>query len=86
MALAPLAPNPASNRLVIGLTLANNAPSRLEIFDVSGRRVGVKEVGSLGAGQHMVTFDEAASWPPGIYFVRLEQGPRTLVTRACIVH
>lgn len=86
LALALLAPHPAADRLAIAITLASAAPARLEVVDVAGRIVGRRDVGSLWAGQHVVTFTEAAQWRPGIYLLRLTQGPRSLTARACIVH
>ncbi len=85
LALATPAPNPATERLAIAFTLPSAAPARLEVVDVVGRMVGLRDAGSLGAGQHVVTFTEAARWRPGIYLVRLTQGPRSLTSRACVV-
>ena len=85
LALSQPAPNPATDRLAITFTLPSAAGARLEVIDVAGRMAGVREVGSLGAGQHVVTFTEAARWRPGIYLVRLTQGSRSLIARACIV-
>jgi hypothetical protein len=85
LALAPPAPNPATDRLAIGLTLPSAAPARLEVIDVMGRVVALRDVGGLGAGPHTVTFAEAAGWRPGIYLVRLTQGSRSLVARASVL-
>jgi hypothetical protein len=85
LGLAPPAPNPATGLLAIAFTLPSAAPARLEVVDVGGRMVGLCDVGSMGMGQHHVTFTEAARWRPGIYLVRLTQGPRSLMARACIV-
>ncbi len=85
LAIAAPAPNPATDRLAVAFTLSSGAPARLEVVDVAGRRVALRDVGSLGVGQHAVTFTEAARWRPGIYLVRLTQGPRSLLTRACII-
>jgi hypothetical protein len=85
LTLAAPSPNPATDRLVTAFTLESAARARLEVLDVAGRMVDHREVGSLGAGQHVVAFTEAARWRPGIYLVRLTQGPHSLISRACIV-
>src|SRR5439155_21618144 len=85
LALASPAPNPATDRLAIAFTLPSAAPARLEVVDIAGRMVGLRDAGSLGAGQHLVTFTEAARWRPVIYLVRLTQGPHSSTARACIV-
>jgi len=85
LALTPPAPNPATSHLAIAFTLSNVGPARLEVLDIEGRRVGLRDVGSLGVGQHTLTFAEARSWGSGIYLVRLTQGAQSLTTRACIL-
>ncbi len=85
LALAAPAPNPLTDRLAISFTLPSATPARLEVIDVAGRLAAVREVGSLGAGPHVVAFTEAVRWQPGIYLVRLRQGARSLIARACIV-
>jgi hypothetical protein len=85
LALAPPAPNPAASRLAIAFTLPSAGPALLEVLDIGGRRVAKREVGALGAGQHVLTFSEAAGWRPGIYLVRLAQGGQALTTRVSIV-
>ena len=47
--------------------------------------VSQREVGSLGAGRHVVTVGGAGTLPPGIYLVHLIQGERRLVARAVVV-
>lgn len=58
----------------VGLTLASNEAARLELFDVAGRRVTSREVGSLGAGDHDVRLELPGHARSGIYFIRLCQG------------
>jgi hypothetical protein len=82
-ALKGVRPNPASGPLTLSFSLAHSSPARLELVDLSGRRVFVRQVGDLGAGSHVVRLDSAL--PAGIYVVRLTQGARTLTTKATIV-
>ena len=82
-ALKGVRPNPANGPLMLSFSLANSSPARLELVDLSGRRVFERSVGDLGPGYHVVRLD--ANLPAGIYVVRLTQGARTLTTKATIV-
>jgi hypothetical protein len=75
LALESPKPNPGrTGAMIVRFTLPADAAATLELFDVAGRRVVSREVGSLGAGQHAI--DLAADRRPaaGVYFVRLQQG------------
>jgi hypothetical protein len=82
-ALKGARPNPSNGPLTLSFSLATSAPARLEVVDLSGRRVYERQVGDLGAGFHVVRLD--TNLPAGIYAVRLTQGSRTLTTKATIV-
>jgi streptogramin lyase len=85
--LDPLWPNPATRRaLSVRFTLPRSAAAQLELVDVTGRRVTVREVGGLGAGTHAI--DLAAGRPSpgsGVYFVRLVQGGDVAVRRVVLL-
>jgi len=84
-ALERVRPNPApAMRLVVSFTLPTEAPARLEVFDVRGARVGVQDVGSLGAGRHTVPLP-SPRLAPGIYLVRLSQGVASMTQRITVV-
>lgn len=79
-------PNPLSGgplRLRVALSSAERA--RIEILDVTGRRVATREVGPLGAGHHEVQFTEAASLPAGVYHARLSRGTTVVSQRFVII-
>ena len=79
-------PNPSRGRAVtIAFGLASSAPARLELVDLSGRRLLVQSVDQLGPGQHTWTFRRSAAITPSVYFVRLVQGERTLVRRFAVL-
>jgi hypothetical protein len=69
----------------VWLTLASEEPATLELFDVAGRRVARRAVGSLGAGEHVVELGDTPALKPGLYFMRLEQGARVLHARAALM-
>ncbi|HEY2954034.1 MAG TPA: hypothetical protein VGK89_02150 [Candidatus Eisenbacteria bacterium] len=85
LALAGLRPNPAVGELNVWLTLPGAAPATLELLDVSGRRVISRDVGALGAGVHLVRLNEGTRTQPGVYWLWLHQGGRTLFARAAVI-
>lgn len=69
------APNPFREGCRIALRLAEPREIRMEILDVTGRRVRTLASGRLAAGAHDVTWDardeRGEEALPGIYFLRL---------------
>ena len=53
-----------------------SGPAKLAVYDVSGRVMSRREVGSLGAGRHVVSIGAPGTLAPGVYVVRLAQGDR----------
>jgi hypothetical protein len=84
LALRGAVPNPGKD-LTIGFTLPDAKPAKLVVYDVNGREVTRREVGSLGAGRHVVSLGTARTLTPGVYLVHLIQGDRRLVARAAII-
>ena len=78
-------PNPTVAELNVAFTLPQAGPAALRLLDAAGRELTVREVGSLGPGRHLVRLDEAIRTPPGVYWLRLSQGKRSLVRRAVVV-
>ena len=67
-------PNPAvGGRLSVQFVLPVSSPARLELFDVSGRRVASADVGGLGPGRHSVDLGASGRVEPGLYVVRFSQ-------------
>jgi len=64
-------PNPFRGAATIEFTIASPARVRLEIFDVTGRRVAVLANGDRPAGTHTARWD-ARRASSGLYFCRLE--------------
>ena len=76
---------PTTGLLTVSLVLPDAAPARLELFDLTGRRIASRDVGALGAGEHQVSLGDAGL-PPGMLFARLMSrglvlGSRTAVLR-----
>ncbi|MBI1796522.1 MAG: hypothetical protein HY076_08035 [Candidatus Eisenbacteria bacterium] len=84
LALAGAAPNPAGARMEVAFALPDDRAARLELFDLGGRRVARRDVGSLGAGEHRVAF-ATAGLAPGVYLVRLTRAERVLTAKATVL-
>jgi uncharacterized protein DUF5650 len=85
-ALEGVHPNPASGSgLYVAFALPTPAPARLELLDVSGRRVLTRKVNSLGRGRHRVNLAEGRRVAPGVYWVRLTQGTNRQATRLAVI-
>ena len=69
-ALTAAHPNPFAASTSFALTVPTSGATRIEVFDVLGRRVAVLHDGPLAAGpEHRFTF-HAATLPSGLYVVR----------------
>jgi len=84
-ALLGARPNPARGVLSLAFSLPRTDPAQIEVLDLAGRRLAVRDVGAMGAGEHRVAFEGSARWRSGIYLVRLTQGGRTEVQRVALV-
>jgi len=84
-ALGGVHPNPTARDLKVSFSLPDAAPARLTLVDISGRLVRDREVGSLGAGSHVVDLGAGDRLPAGIYIVRLVRGGQTLTGRVSVV-
>lgn len=76
-------PNPAVGRFTVSFALADESPARVEVFDVRGRRITSRDVGTPGAGPGSVEID-GRSWTSGVYFVRLFQSGHTAQRRVVV--
>ncbi len=74
LALARPQPNPASGAAVLSFTLPRDAHVRLEVLDLSGRRVWAQD-GEFAAGTRSVRWEgrssDGGAVRSGVYFVRL---------------
>ena len=85
LALKASRPNPSPEGLRVNFGLPDGQPARLEVFNVTGRRVAAREVGGMGPGFHTVMLDERRTLPSGVYLIRLTQAGRKLTTRVVMV-
>jgi len=71
----PNMPNPFSQGTTLRLGLPQDASVRVEVFDVAGRRVIARDVGTMSAGLQSLRLsgrsDRGALLPSGVYFYRV---------------
>ncbi len=63
--------NPSKSSVTLEITLSETAPTRLSIFDISGRTADEVDLGNLPIG---VTVYQSPPLAPGVYFARLTAG------------
>ena len=85
LGLEGLRPNPTQGLRLVAFTLVDDSPATLEVLDLAGRRVSLREVGGLGAGRHVIALDAGARLAPGAYIMRLTQEGRSLCARGVVV-
>ncbi len=86
-ALRGLAPNPApAGTALVRFSLPDASPARLDVLDVTGRRVFGREVGGLGGGEHVRRVGGREALRAGLYIVRLTRGGQALTAKAVIVN
>jgi hypothetical protein len=84
LALHGVQPNPAlRDRVRVALTLPDGRAGTLALIDVSGRRVREREIGSLGAGNHVVDLG-GERLAPGVYLLELRQGDQRVTAKAAV--
>jgi hypothetical protein len=73
--LRAVAPNPmrAGSFLNVAFSAHGGVPTRLEVIDLSGRRVAEAELGAGSGGFRNARVALQRSLPPGLYLVRLTQ-------------
>ena len=88
-ALNALTPNPFWDAMTISLSLAQSANVRLEVFDLSGRRVRTIVSGMQSAGRHDVqwdgTSDDGTALRAGVYLVSVRGGGFSATRRAMLL-
>ena len=83
--LKPPSPNPTrAGTFSVSFALPNVSPADLELIDITGRRLGDWEVGSLGTGSHTMEVGRQRLMP-GIYLVRLTQAGQSLTSRVAVI-
>jgi hypothetical protein len=86
-ALQGALPNPTrGNQLNVQFVIPTLQDARLELFDMAGRRVVSRQVGSLGPGRHVVNLADGVRLHAGVYMIRYTQGRRSATARAVVLN
>ena len=84
-ALLRVTPQPVVGAATLRFALPSAASASLALFDIAGRPVWSRDVGALGAGEHVVPLADGRHLPAGIYFARLTQGVRAATRRVVML-
>jgi len=84
LAIAGLRPNPSLGMPVVAFTLPERAATRVEVYDVAGRRVYESDLGVLAPGPHLQTLEPDGALRSGVYVFRLTSGGRSVSVRGVI--
>lgn len=85
LALERMQGNPVMGNVDVAFVLPSGEAAAIELVDLAGRRIVARSVGEFGAGRHTVSLASRGVLPPGIYFLRLFQGERSVMSRICIL-
>jgi hypothetical protein len=77
-------PNPFNPSTQIQYVLPENAPVRLEVYNIMGQRVATLVDANMSAGNHTVTFN-ASAFASGVYIYRLQAGDVTLIRQMTLL-
>jgi hypothetical protein len=66
-------PNPFNPSTMIPFELAQTGQVRIDIYDVTGRRMETIVNEMMAAGKHTITFN-AKDYPSGVYVIRMNAG------------
>jgi len=85
LSLEGFSPNPAGRTPQLAFSLLSHQPATLTMFDVAGRRMFSREVGTLGPGRHVILLENGGSLASGIYLLHLQQGGHSVTRRAIAI-
>jgi hypothetical protein len=83
-ALEGLRPNPTHDDVWMSFSLSSEAPCSIEVWDIVGRRVSMRELQGLGPGRHVQRVHDGRRLPAGLYVVRLVQGSSSRTARLVV--
>jgi hypothetical protein len=86
IALSPVTPNPTRGGMHLSFALPREAFVHVGVVDLQGREVLTLAHGVHPAGRHALAADERTALAPGLYFVRMTTGGRTLTSRFVVAY
>jgi hypothetical protein len=85
LALDRVAPNPSASDLGIAYVLGSWEPASLAVVDVAGRKMLERDLGAPGPGRHETSLEAGSILAPGLYWLWLSQGGRSVSTKVTIM-
>lgn len=86
LALAGFRPNPSVNGdAAVSFELPDTKPGRLELLDVTGRRIADRDLSGYVAGRYTERLSQGAGVPAGMYWIKLTHGGKALTTRGVVI-
>ena len=85
LAIRAVAPNPAHHEVLVTVGLEQDGPARLELLDISGRRVVTRDLVGVLTASVTLALDAASSMRSGVYLLRLSQGNSVSTARLCVI-
>ena len=86
----PPSPNPTHGTIRLSFDLPRSGPARLEVFDLSGRRVGQVMDATLAPGRYVRAWDardaSGRAVASGLYLVRLRASGGEVTRRFVVLH
>ena len=83
-ALSQNYPNPFNPSTTIRFSIPNTSNVRLEVFDVTGRRIAGQDLGLKNAGSYSLTFD-GTPFSSGTYFYKISAGSNFAVRQMLLM-
>jgi hypothetical protein len=78
-------PNPTRGAINLAVGVVTPSTQRIELLDLSGRRIVERTTGALSPGEHMFRLAEPHALRPGLYFARLSGARRQTVVKVVVV-
>jgi hypothetical protein len=85
LAIERVFPNPSRHRMTVSFVVPAEARGALSVVDITGRRRIHRDLGVLVPGRQSVEALAGTRLEPGLYFVRLEVGGRTVTAKATVL-
>ena len=78
-------PNPARGPIVAIIELPSADAARVDLLDAAGRVLESQDFAFLWRARGAVRFNQARQHPPGVYWIRVTQGPRSATKKAVVI-
>jgi hypothetical protein len=77
--------SPSQNGVRVAFSLPDAQPTQIALYDLAGRELLRREVGSMGPGDHTLDLAARGTLGPGVYLVRIRRANQSIVTRTSVL-